>query len=243
MVELKDVQDQLAKVGYKNGVWQRAEVKELCNVLHADEQIIQATNGHHEGGFGLLVATDHRLILVDRKPMFLTLDSIAYWMIQEASFTYRLLNSTIHIFTSNKVLDFSSWNQTGLRQILTYTQYAMRQSRPNQITQSIHYANESPPVMQYEVVPRIEAKAPDSNTFSMDFREEAELEPEPEVIPTMPTPPAMQTTMVDDVNLSEDSRIKLGELSVSPADLKTDGRLDPYKAPHLSDSQYARRYL
>src|ERR1035438_6354320 len=66
MVLLSNVLKQLSKVGYHAGIFQRSEVKELCNVLHEDEQIIQATNGHYEGGFSLLVATDHRLIL-DRK--------------------------------------------------------------------------------------------------------------------------------------------------------------------------------
>jgi len=126
MVDLKTVQKQLSKVGYRTGFWQRAEVKELCTVLHENEEILKAANGYYEGGFSLLVATDHRLLLVDRKPMFLTLDSIPYKMIQEISYNYRLLNSTLHIFTSNKCLDFSSWNHEQIRVILSLAQHKMK---------------------------------------------------------------------------------------------------------------------
>lgn len=122
MLDIKDVLRQLDNIGYKVTAWQRAEVKELCNALSSDETIVATINGHYEGGFGILVATNHRLLLVDRKIMFLTLDSISYGMIQEISLTYRLLNSTLHIFTSNKTLDFSSWNHAGVRNILDYSQ-------------------------------------------------------------------------------------------------------------------------
>ncbi len=126
MVELNQVIRQLRKVGYRNKFWQRSEVKELCNVLHDTETIIQATNGYYDGGMALLVATDTRLILIDHKPMFLTLDSIAYPMVQEIAYNYRLLNSTLHIFTSNRCLDFSSWNHSQIREILKFAQTAMK---------------------------------------------------------------------------------------------------------------------
>lgn len=132
MLDIKDVIRQLDNIGYKVTAWQKGEIKELCNALSSDEVIVNTINGHYEGGFGILVATNHRLLLVDRKIMFLTLDSISYGMIQEISLTYRLLNSTLHIFTSNKSLDFSSLNHSGVRKILDFTQKSIIAVRRHQ---------------------------------------------------------------------------------------------------------------
>lgn len=132
MIALSNIEAQLAKAGCRISSWGRAEVKELCNILTPGETIVQALNGYYDNGFALLVATDQRLLLVDRKPMFLTLDAISYSMIQEVLLNYRLLNSTIHIYTSNKVLIFSSWNHHRLRMILNHTQQKVLEVRAYQ---------------------------------------------------------------------------------------------------------------
>lgn len=129
MVDLVTVQKQLIRVGYRSQLWGRSEVKELCHVLGDDENIVHAVNGHYEGGFALFVATDKRLILVDRKPMYLTLDAISYSTIQEVQLNYRLLNSTINIFTANKILAFNTWSHTKIRSILSYAQEMIMKNR------------------------------------------------------------------------------------------------------------------
>jgi hypothetical protein len=221
MVDLQIVLEQLSTVGYKSRMWQRSEVRELCNVLHADETIYQATNGHYEGGFSLLVATDTRLILVDRKPLFLTLDSIAYSMIQEVTFNYRLLNSTIHIYTSNKTLDFSSWNHSQIRAILTHLQSAMRDR---------------------QILPA------HNNLLNGDMEYEKINMPEiaPKDVPTMPAP--SPNFVHDGLGIkryieTEDEAIH----RVNPSDLATNSKFDPYReaakeAASLNQRQYVRRY-
>ncbi len=122
MISLGDVERQLRQVGCNFRFWGRAEVRELAVVLMPGETIVHATNGHYEGGFALLVATDQRLILIDRKPMFLTIEAISYDMIAEVNFNHRLLNATLRVFTLNKTLIFTSWNHAHLRAILVYAQ-------------------------------------------------------------------------------------------------------------------------
>jgi hypothetical protein len=215
MVELSKVLDQLSKAGYRARMWQRAEVKELCNILHDEETILHATNGYYEGGFSLLVATDHRLLLVDRKPMFLTLDSIAYSMIQELSFNYRLLNSTIHIYTSNKVLDFNSWNQSQIRAILTVAQNAMRLEK-----QSTNPQPQPISAMQYE-----------PQALSDTYEEQ---------VPTMPAPAPHFTN--ENTRSAYDSMSKVNNMGIKPASMSTEQNVNPYKTPSLAQRQYTRRY-
>jgi hypothetical protein len=161
-----ELEKHLASIGYKVPSWQKAEVRELCRVIHPDEVIIQAVNGHYEGGFGLLVATNHRLLLVDRKPMFLTLDAISYGMIQEISLNYRLLNSTIHIWTSNKCLDFSSWNHTRIREVLDYAQKSIILARNHTMTEILNEREAALNADEEEAFPAINYKgAPMGKTY------------------------------------------------------------------------------
>jgi hypothetical protein len=139
MVTLHFVEEQLKRVGCNFRFWGRPEIRELANILMPDEIIAGCTNGRYEGGFALLCVTNHRLLLIDRKPMFLTLEDIRFDMIAEIDFSARLLDSTIRILTTNRTLAFTGWNQTRLRKILNYTQervmeirqhYMMRQFQP-----------------------------------------------------------------------------------------------------------------
>lgn len=122
MVTLTRIEEQLKRIGCNFRFWGRAEVKELANILLPDEIIAGCTNGRYEGGFALLCVTNMRLLLVDRKPMFLTLEDIRFDMIAEIDYGSRIFDNTIRVVTPTRTLDFRSWNGQRLRSILDYTQ-------------------------------------------------------------------------------------------------------------------------
>ena len=122
MVSIATVDDQLRRTGHRIGIWGRSEVKELCNILLPGEQILDCVNGHYLNGFAMLCATNQRIILVDSKPMFLTVEDIRYDMIAEIDYTHRLLDSTVKIFTPTKSLLFTSWNIARMRRLATNAQ-------------------------------------------------------------------------------------------------------------------------
>lgn len=140
MVTLSQVERQLEKAGCNFRIWGRAEIKELCNILVPTEIILQAVNGRYEGGFALLCLTDHRLLLIDRKPMFLTLEDIRFDMISEIDYHARLLDNTVHIITPNRKLVFRSWNQKRLRMLLNETQARVMEIRQHFMLQQLHAA-------------------------------------------------------------------------------------------------------
>jgi len=130
MVSLKTVESQLKRAGSTFQMWGRAEVRELCNVLMENEEIQACLNGHYEGGFAMLCSTNQRILLVDKKPMFLTLEDLRYDMISEIQFSHRLLDATVKIFTPTTSLAFTSWNRAHLRKLVMGAQQhvmAMRQ--------------------------------------------------------------------------------------------------------------------
>ena len=123
MVNREEVERQLKHIGCNFRFWGRAELDELSNIIIDNESIAHCVNGHYDGGFAMLCATDHRVLLVDKKPMnYLNVEDIRFEMISEFDYGHRLMNATIHICTPTKTLTFTSWNQYRLRALLSYVQ-------------------------------------------------------------------------------------------------------------------------
>lgn len=135
MVSLDYVEDQLKKVGCNFRFWCRPEIKELRNILVPGEVIAQAVVGRYENGYALLVATNHRLLLIDKKPMFLTLEDLRFDMISEIDYSAQVFVGTVRIMTPNRKLVFSAWNQARLRNVMNYTQQRVTEIRQHYIQQ------------------------------------------------------------------------------------------------------------
>jgi len=129
MVSLHEVEAQLKHVGCNFKLWGRAEVRELANVLMPEEKIAQAANGSYEGGFALLCVTNYRVLLVDRKPMLLTIEDVRYDMMSEVDFHNKLFGATVRIFTPMRNLVFSTWSSARLRKCVSYVQQRVMEIR------------------------------------------------------------------------------------------------------------------
>lgn len=136
MVSQADVQAQLTRLGITIKFWGRAEIKELPHILVPGEHIHHLLNGRYEGGFAMLVATDLRLLLIDKKPFYLTLEDIRYDMVAEVDYNHRILDSTIIIRTFNKTLSFTSIRTARLRSLTSFTQLRVMEVRQYQHYQS-----------------------------------------------------------------------------------------------------------
>jgi hypothetical protein len=131
---MRQIEEQLKHVGCNFKVWGRAEIRELSNVLMPDEKIAQAVNGTYEGGFAMLCVTNYRVLLIDRKPMLLTIEDIRYDMIAEVDYSNRLLGATLRVFTPMRNLVFSSWSTLRLRKCVNYVQQRVSELRQHGLT-------------------------------------------------------------------------------------------------------------
>jgi hypothetical protein len=97
------------------------------------EEIYECVNGIYEGGFALLVATDVRVLLVDKKPLnYLTVEDLRFDMINEIDYSHRLTGARINIATGSKNLRFLSYNQPRLRKLITHIQHCMAEAKKQQ---------------------------------------------------------------------------------------------------------------
>ena len=81
------------------------ETHELANVIHENERIIGIVYGKYvqdsgkRFGRGALVATDMRILLLDKKPLFERCDEISYKVISAVSYAHAGFAGTVVLHT------------------------------------------------------------------------------------------------------------------------------------------------
>jgi hypothetical protein len=79
----------------------RREVKELPNILWHDEQVLDLVQGHYNNGTGVLVATQKRLLFVDKGMLGgLKVEDVPLDKITSLQYSTGLLMGEITVFTS-----------------------------------------------------------------------------------------------------------------------------------------------
>jgi hypothetical protein len=145
MVDVASVEAQLKRIKFNWKAWGRAEAKELPHILHPDEKVYECVNGIYDGGFALLVSTDMRVLLIDKKPLnYLTVEDLRFDMINEIDYNHRLMGAKIRISAGSKTLQFMSFNQSRLRKLIGHVQDRMseikKEATEHQENQKQHLA-------------------------------------------------------------------------------------------------------
>lgn len=129
MIALQEVERQLTALGANYRFWGRAEIVELQHILVPGEQIQFCLNGKYAGGYATFVVTDRRLLIVDKKIFYLTVEDMRYDMISEVDFSAQLLSGTIKVCTPTKNLTFTGYRPKILRQTAGYIQQRVLEVR------------------------------------------------------------------------------------------------------------------
>lgn len=148
MVDQKIVMRQLDRLGANSSFWGKAELAELPKIMIQGEVIEHVRHGYYSGGFATLVATNHRLLLIDKKLFFLTVEDIRYDMIAEVDYGQQVLAATIHVRSFSKDLKFQSLDKRSLRSITHFIQHKIMELRGHQTAQTVN-----PQVLASQAIP------------------------------------------------------------------------------------------
>ncbi len=151
MVNARDVRKQLRRIGADYHFWGVAELRELPHILFENEQIRHIINGRYSGGFATLCATDIRVLLIDKKPLFLTMEDVRYDMVSDVMFNHRLLNASIILGTVHNSITFIGFNKTKLRQMTNFIQERVMAYRRHQTMHQQTEQLEPAAVQPYEM--------------------------------------------------------------------------------------------
>lgn len=156
MVRTEAVQQQLKRIGVNFQFFGHAELRELPHILFDNEQIQHVVRGRYEGGMAVLVATDQRVLLIDKKPFYLTIEDMRYDMIADVEFNHRLIDATVRLGTVNKTLRFTAYSHGKLRLMTTFLQQQVMSFRQRQTT-----ASSQPQSAHPQFIPQFEDVATD----------------------------------------------------------------------------------
>lgn len=122
MIAQHVIDQQLKAINATPRFFGRPEVRELSKILFEGEIIRHLIFGRYEGGWATLCATDRRVLLVDKKPFYLTIEDLRYDMVSDVQYDHRLINACIHIGTVHKSIHFTAYNHDKLRAMTNYVQ-------------------------------------------------------------------------------------------------------------------------
>lgn len=164
MIAKHVIDQQLQDIGATPRFLGRPELRELSHILFEGEIIRHLIIGRYEGGWATLCATDLRVLLVDKKPFYLTIEDIRYDMVSDVEYNYRLLNGSICLGTVHKTIRFIGYNHEKLRALTNYVQEQVMhvRSQPGQTTEphvSAPVVSEWPEPRHAEVLPRRQPEA------------------------------------------------------------------------------------
>ena len=102
MPTLEEIRSQLNSLDAGSELFAKREIKDLPNILWDDERVRGALQGSYGGGRGLLLATDRRLIFVDRKLLGnrVKVEDFAYDKVSSIQYELKMLSAEVTIFSS-----------------------------------------------------------------------------------------------------------------------------------------------
>ncbi|MCC7248399.1 MAG: PH domain-containing protein [Lysobacter sp.] len=133
MPTYEEIQKQIAAIEGGNRFLPRKEIRELPSVLAADERVEQLTAGFYNGGLGLLVATNRRLIFVDKGMLYgLRVEDFHYDRISSIQYKTGLLLGEITIFSSGNRAEIGQVEKSMVRQFGEYVRAKIGNPTPRQ---------------------------------------------------------------------------------------------------------------
>ena len=130
MIHPSVIEARLGELRFKCSRWFKAEVSELQHVLMEHEKIIALACGRYFGSFALLVATDQRLLMIDKRVFFMNMESTPYDMISEIDYNAQSIYANLTVYTVNKTHKFTTVKyRQQLRDITNYIQKRVAELR------------------------------------------------------------------------------------------------------------------
>ena len=99
------IKKELTTAGMGSYGLKKSESRYLPKIIHKDEHIGGVVHGLYENGGGMLIATDKRVIFLDKKPLFTTNDEVSYSVVSGVRVNRTGLVNSVTLHT--RVKDFT----------------------------------------------------------------------------------------------------------------------------------------
>jgi hypothetical protein len=131
MKRLNSIQKELALAGVPKRVLKAAEVQALVNVMHSDEEIQGCIQGLYAEGLGLVVATNTRLLIINKSFLWSRVEDESYAMINSILYKQGLILGKVLLSTRAREYTFTVLKSDPIQSFMSLIDSKMRtQTRP-----------------------------------------------------------------------------------------------------------------
>lgn len=134
-----EIETQLKAIGIdtKSVFWGRKELKELPSILNQNEKIVALVIGTYNDGTGLLVATNNRLIFIDKGLLYgLKIEDFGLDKITSIQFESGFLLSEIKIMASGNIAKISNVEQGNGKRFSDTVRNLLSQPKPQNVPET-----------------------------------------------------------------------------------------------------------
>ncbi len=129
MIDPETVEQQLKDIGIPRMPMCRAELNQLPSIMVPGEVIEHLMAGIYLGGYAIMVATNRRLLVIDKKVGGIVIEDVPYDMIAEVEYVHTPFKSETIIFARSKKVKFRAFRGTHVREFTEYLQQRMMEVR------------------------------------------------------------------------------------------------------------------
>lgn len=109
-IRIKRTRQEMLDAGVTVYGLMKSESRYLPKILHPNEHIEAVIYGQHNSSSAMLIATDERIIYLDKKPMAEMFDEVSYEVISGIEFDIHTFFATVVLHTAVKNYDFKFVN-------------------------------------------------------------------------------------------------------------------------------------
>jgi len=114
------IKKDLQRLGVSRYAMLRSESRYLPHIIRPDEQLGGIAYGHYEEGFAMLIATDRRVLFLDKKPLFINQDEFNYFTITGVTFSQAGPGCKVTLHTRIKDYELRTFNEVCARNFVRY---------------------------------------------------------------------------------------------------------------------------
>lgn len=96
------IKQELTQLGVSRAALLTSEATYLPHIIHQNETIGGVVYGKHPDGFSMLIATDKRVIFLDKKPLFVNEDELTYDVVSGVRNSHTGMGTTVTLHTRVK---------------------------------------------------------------------------------------------------------------------------------------------
>jgi hypothetical protein len=107
MKRFSAIQKELAIAGVPKRILRSSEARALSTILNIDEEVHACVQGFYSEGLGLVVATNARLLIINKSFLWTRVEDESYAMINSVLYKRGLLFGKLHLSTRSRRYTFN----------------------------------------------------------------------------------------------------------------------------------------